>query len=85
MVYGFGKLFRKEFMFLTLRFSKSLSTCSEIKSNDFKLSFESVIFMNYDSYMLKEFLKKNYPEILRILSKVLNVNVTNVRDYRGGS
>ena len=41
--------------------------------------------MLYDSYTIKEFLKKNYPENLRILSKVLNVNVTSVGAYRGGS
>ena len=60
---------------LTLRFSKSLSTCSKMKSSDFNqtfsnLSFESVILLHYDMYMLKEFfLKKNYSEILRLFKR----------------
>ncbi|KAL5549717.1 hypothetical protein UlMin_004948 [Ulmus minor] len=32
--------------------------------------------------MLRKFFKKIYPEILRLLSKVLNINVTNVGAYR---
>ena len=53
--------------------------------NVFKGSFESGIFILYDTYILKEYKKKIYLKILRILSKILNVNVTNIEAYRGGS